>query len=105
MTETTPRLMLPLLAAGQAQKEVTHNEALTLLDMLVQPVVEASGIDVPPVAPQPGQIWIVGGAASGAWAGHADHLAGWSGGGWRFVTPQPGMTACAMWRRMRNGLA
>ncbi|WP_312846581.1 hypothetical protein [Sphingopyxis sp. PET50] len=38
---STARLALPLLAMAQAQKEVTHNEALTLLDLLVQPVVEA----------------------------------------------------------------
>jgi hypothetical protein len=93
MTDTSPRLMLPLLAAGQAQKEVTHNEALTLLDMVVQPVIEAAGIETPPAAPEPGQTWIVGNAPSGAWAGHAGHLAGWSEGGWRFVAPQPGMTA------------
>lgn len=34
MTET-PRLGLPLMAAAQAQKHVTHNEALMLVDALV----------------------------------------------------------------------
>ena len=38
---TTSRLGLPTLAAAQAQKEMTHNEALTLLDVAVQPVVAA----------------------------------------------------------------
>ena len=37
--ETTARLTLPFLQSGQAQKELTHNEALTLLDIAVQPVV------------------------------------------------------------------
>ena len=32
MTDATPRFALPLLAAGQAQKELFHNEALTLPD-------------------------------------------------------------------------
>ena len=36
MSDVTPHLGLPLLAAGQAQKHVTHNEALTLLDALAQ---------------------------------------------------------------------
>ena len=31
----TPRLALPLIAAGQAQKDVTHNEAVLALDRLV----------------------------------------------------------------------
>ncbi len=33
------RLALPLLAAGQAQKELVHNEALLRLDLVSQPVV------------------------------------------------------------------
>src|SRR5215207_4151202 len=32
----TPKLALPLLAAAQAQKHVTHNEALSTLDALDQ---------------------------------------------------------------------
>jgi hypothetical protein len=43
--QISARLALPLLAAGQAGKEVTHNEALTRLDMLVQPAV--AGIPMP----------------------------------------------------------
>lgn len=58
--ETSVRLGLPLLQTGQAQKEMTHNEALTLLDFAVQPVVEAVGVDTPPAAPAPGACWVVG---------------------------------------------
>ncbi len=36
MTDVTPCLGLPLLAAAQSQKHVTHNEALTTLDALAQ---------------------------------------------------------------------
>lgn len=32
MADTTTNLQLPLLTAAQAQKHVTHNEALTILD-------------------------------------------------------------------------
>ncbi len=35
MNERTSRLSLPLLHASQAQKEMTHNEALTLIDLLL----------------------------------------------------------------------
>ena len=41
MTLQTDRFALPLLATAQAQKEMTHNEALALLDAVVQPVVVA----------------------------------------------------------------
>lgn len=88
---STARLALPLLAMAQAQKEVTHNEALTLLDLLVQPVVEAGPQATPPATPDPGQGWIVGAGASGAWDGEGGALALWTAGGWRFVTPRAGM--------------
>ena len=91
--EDSARLGLPLLAAGQAQKEVWHNEALALLDLVVQATVEEIDRNVPPSAPEPGQCWIVGSAPSGAWSGHAGAIAGWTAGGWRFVAPRKGLSA------------
>lgn len=100
MDDMSDRLALPLLAAGQAQKELTHNEALIRLDMLVQPVVEELGRNDPPEAPARGACWIAGAAPSGPWAGNADALACWTGGGWRFVRAFPGLSV-----RDRAGLA
>lgn len=92
MTETSARLTLPLLAAGQAQKEFTHNEALTTLDIFVQPVVESVAPTVVPASPLSGQCWIVGNAASGAWAGQDSKIAAWTAGGWRFAGATTGMS-------------
>lgn len=89
----TARFALPLLNAGQAQKELFHNEALTLADALVQPCVEAAGVNAPPADPEPGQCWIAGAAPVDAWAGHAGALALWTTGGWRFAAPREGMSA------------
>jgi hypothetical protein len=91
MSDATARMDLPLLAAGQAQKELFHNEALTVVDLLLHPAAVSAGATMPPVAPQPGQCWIVGQDPTGAWAGHDDAVAGWTTGGWRFVRPVPGM--------------
>ncbi|UVO52979.1 DUF2793 domain-containing protein [Sphingomonas sp. SUN039] len=91
MTLQTDRLALPLLATAQAQKEMTHNEALALLDAIVQPVVAAVSPASVPTAPVPGQGWIVGLSPTGAWSGHAGALAVWTSGGWRFVAPFEGM--------------
>ncbi|MBL8652063.1 MAG: DUF2793 domain-containing protein [Sphingopyxis sp.] len=88
---STARLALPLLALAQAQKEVTHNEALTLLDLLVQPAVEAGPQVDPPLAPAAGQGWIVAAGATGAWDGADGSLALWTAGGWRFAAPRPAM--------------
>lgn len=91
MTDKTARLDLPLLHSGQAQKELAHNEALTLLDAVVQATVAGTRSD-PPIAPSEfGQCWIVGGNASGDWAGKEDAIAVWTAGGWRFVAPVNGM--------------
>jgi hypothetical protein len=89
----TGRWALPLLDAGQAQKEMTHNEALATLDLLAHPSVAAVAVNTPPADPAAGQCWIVGSAPTGAWAGRAGTLAGWTAGGWRFVQPREGLQA------------
>jgi hypothetical protein len=90
---TTARFALPLLHPGQAQKELFHNEALVLADALVQPCVEAIGLNTPPTDPAAGQCWIIGESPAGEWAGSARALALWTAGGWRFIPPREGMTA------------
>lgn len=96
MTDATPRWRLPFLAAGQAQKELTHNEALTLLDLLSNPCVEAVGVAAPPADPMPGQCWVVGDDPMGAWGGQPRTLAAWTDGGWRFLSPHAGLS---VWSR------
>ncbi|QJU57537.1 DUF2793 domain-containing protein [Sphingomonas sp. AP4-R1] len=91
MSETTPRLSLPLLQAGQAQKEALHNEALIVIDGILAGMVESVGEDHPPAMPAPGQAWIVGPAPTGDWAGQADAVAIWTAGGWRFAPAKEGM--------------
>jgi Protein of unknown function (DUF2793) len=93
MALQSDRLKLPLLAAAQAQKEITHNEALALADIAVQAVVQAVAPVTVPATPIAGQCWIVGTAPTGAWAGRGGHIAAWTAGGWRFVLPFEGMQA------------
>ncbi len=73
MTDTlvTPRFSLPLLATAQAQKELTHNEALLLIDALLHGTVEGGPVSDPPPAPAAGQCWLVGASPTGEWAGQA----------------------------------
>jgi hypothetical protein len=89
--DMTPRWALPLLFAGQAQKEVFHNEALTLVDALLHGRAESADVANPPGTPEIGQCWIVAAGASGAWAGQAGAIAVWSEGGWRFVAARAGV--------------
>jgi hypothetical protein len=91
--DTLPRLGLPLIQQGQAQKHVTHNEALELLDILVQLTVEAFEAIEPPADAEEGQVWALAAGATGAWLGQDGTLAAWANGGWLFVTPRPGWRA------------
>ena len=106
-TSATPRFGLPLLALAQAQKEVTHNEALTLLDALLHAAVEAGPLSAPPGAPAEGQSWIVGAAPTGAWEGHETAIALWTSGGWRFLAAREGTRivrlADGAWLRFHGG--
>jgi hypothetical protein len=89
MTQTL-RHRLPLIAAGQAQKEVTHNEALLAIDCRLHSAVETRALAEPPVAPEPGAMFIVAVGATAAWEGKTDMIASWDGFGWRFLPPTKG---------------
>lgn len=89
MSESTERLALPLLQAAQAQKEVTHNEALARLDRWVHPVAESRTLPSPPASPAAGKLWIVPAGAGGDWAGQEGMIAEWNGA-WAFRPPPPG---------------
>ena len=90
--DATPRWGLPLLFAGQAHKELAHNEALVLIDALLHGRVESAAINAPPEDPAPGQCWIVANAGQGAWEGRSGSVACWTDGGSRppmRVSPLP----------------
>lgn len=90
MSDTTPILGLPYILPSQAQKHVTHNEAI---DALVQLTVESQTTTTPPAAPSDGQRFIVAAGSSGDWAGHAADVAIWRDGYWTFYTPRAGWQA------------
>lgn len=86
----TARFELPLLFAGQAQKEFFVNEALTRADLLLHCAIEGE-VAAPPSSPLAGQAWLVAASATGVFLGHSGSLAGWTGDGWRFVLPRDGL--------------
>lgn len=90
---STDNLQLPYLAAGQAQKHVTHNEALRALDALVQLSVETVGLTAPPSTPAEGARYVVAAGASGGWQGQDGSVAQFSDGYWTFHAPRAGWIA------------
>lgn len=88
-----PNLSLPLMEAAQSQKHITHNEALEILDLCVQLVVQSFAETTPPLTPAEGQVWAIAPGAVNDWAGQDGKLAAWSNGGWLFLTPRTGWRA------------
>lgn len=96
----TPNLALAYLATGQAQKEITHNDALNDLDALAQLSVIDRTQNTPPTSPATGDTYIIGNSPSGAWTGAAGKIAAYFAG-WKIKTPLAGWCA---WARPENRL-
>jgi hypothetical protein len=88
--QKSANLSLPYIQPSQAQKHVTHNEAIRILDALVQAVVEEPPRNSPPASASEGTCYLIGSAPAGAWAGHANDIAWRTDGTWSFLQPQPG---------------
>lgn len=90
MSENTHILSLPLIQGGQAQKHITHNEALRRLDALVQPVALDMDLTAPPALPDEGDRHIIAPGPTGEWAGQGGAIAVREGQAWAFVAPAEG---------------
>ncbi|MDI6026602.1 DUF2793 domain-containing protein [Corticibacterium sp. UT-5YL-CI-8] len=88
----TPNLNMPYILPSQAQKHVTHNEALQALDAVVQLTVTAK-TTTPPGAPDEGERHLVDTGATGPFAGKDGQIAAWQDGVWVFYQPLQGWLA------------
>lgn len=96
--DQSARLGLPYLAAGQMQKHVTLNEALTRLDALVQTAVVSRSLAVQPAEPVDGALYILPANASGeAWAARPEGaLMRAEAGGWTVVDVPDGLVVLVL---------
>ncbi len=90
MPDQLPNLDLPLLSPSQAQKHVTHNEALRILDVVTQLTVMSDATVTPPASPEDGTRYLVGAGGQDAWSGQDGQIASYEQGAWVYYTPQPG---------------
>lgn len=86
MSDLTPRLSLPFILPAQAQKHVTHNEALLGLDALVQLTILATR-QAPPETVAEGACYLVDDDPADAWLGRAGEVAAFHDGAWSFFKP------------------
>jgi Protein of unknown function (DUF2793) len=88
----TPKMAMPYIVTGQAQKEITHNDALNDLDSLAQITVLSRAVITPPLTPFEGDSYIIPSTATGAWAGNTNAIASYYSG-WRIKVPKAGWQA------------
>ena len=90
---TTALIQLPELATSQSQKEITHNQALAILDAVVQLSVESRVLGTPPGSPTQGGRYIIPAGATGVWAGQTNKIAHYVGSAYAFYTAREGWLA------------
>jgi hypothetical protein len=93
MSDQTTLLTLPYILPSQAQKHVTHNESLRLLDAIVQLSVASRNLTTPPADPAEGERHIVAADAGAAWSGKDGQVAAFQDGAWAFLQPRTGWLA------------
>ncbi|MFK4767205.1 DUF2793 domain-containing protein [Rhizobium sp. ZW T2_16] len=92
MSDRTTNLDMPFIMPSQAQKHVTYNEALLVLDAIVQLSVIGESAN-PPETPEPGNRFVVATDATDAWSGRIGQIAIWQDGYWAFAKPGIGWRA------------
>lgn len=96
MNIETSRHKLPLLAVGQAQKEYTHNEALLLMDNLINPSIHSildnpDEIDEAVNTSEESRAWLISDTPSGIWSQRANQIVVQTPNGFRYIEAVSGM--------------
>ncbi|MFK7876313.1 MAG: DUF2793 domain-containing protein [Paracoccaceae bacterium] len=92
MSDSSYHLSMPYIQGGQAQKHVTHNEAIRTLDTIVQLSVLGQ-FSAPTGSEANGDRVIVAAGATGDFTAQDGHIAVLDDGFWGFTAPKLGWTA------------
>ena len=90
MTQTN-NLKIDLVAQSQAQKEVTINEAIAVLEALQNRGAKDKDLATPPVSPVEGDVYIIASSPTGAWSGKANYITYYNQN-WKFINPNEGLS-------------
>ncbi len=93
MSQSSPILSLPYIQPSQAQKHVTHNEALRILDAVTQLTVISATLGTPPSSPGAGDRYIVAAGPTDEWTDQQGKIAIWFDSTWQFFEGQVGWRA------------
>jgi len=81
------------MPTGCAAPSIISPGGFAAFDFAICAAVDGFLQNAPPASPAVGSSYVVGGSATGAWAGHGLALAGYTAGGWRFIAAFDGLTA------------
>ncbi len=90
---SSPNLVLPYLVESQASAEIIYNDALNIIDALLQLSVKDRDLTTPPGSPAQGDRYLVATGGSGDWVSQDGKIAAYYNG-WIFITPKEGFS---MW--------
>lgn len=92
----TPNINLPTLPSGQTNISISYNEAMQIIDALIQLTVVDKDLSEPPSTSSSdiGKRWIVGSSATDDWSGQDSNIALCVGENlWKFIEPRSGFKA------------
>lgn len=87
---TTPLLGLSEISEGVVNQATIHNTALRQLEALLVRALSMSTL-APPASPVSGDSYIIPPDATGVWAGKANQVAAYIGGGWTYFAAKEGI--------------
>lgn len=87
----TAKFAIALMTASQSQKHVTFNTAIQILDAFLQAAIIDRDLSAPPGGESDGDMYLVSGTGTGAWATHDGEIALYVNGGYLFYTLIEGM--------------
>ena len=82
---TSAILGIPYISSQQSQPDVTHNQAVSLLQIMLAGGAITIGDNTPPGSPEEGDVYVVGESPTGLWAGRANTIAGFFLNQWLFI--------------------
>ena len=83
-------LGIPFVVQSQAQKEVTINDAISILEAMQNRGVADKDLATPPPSPANGDAYIIAASPTGAWSGKAKYIAYYNAS-WKFISPNEGL--------------
>ena len=83
---TGPILGIPYISSSQSQPEVTHNEALQMIQAMIAGGAIEIGATAEPGSPSEGDIYVLSASPTGTnWSGQGNKIAGYFNSQWVFV--------------------